>query len=362
MKAARFLAPLTLFEWGAILTYFYASHRIAAFLRPGFRPLVLATGILLLLAALCVLFFPEDEACDDADCGHSHAKLTTGGLLALLILLLPIALAAKISPDSFGRTLIENRGAAETAEDIPGVMSRIETPQPDSAPRPAPVYIGVDEPAASSEPTPVNTKFRSPQNAFNYSASVDVPEAPDYPSNAAMAEQIRRDAALAAKSGKVSVTRRSVDFVPLNERPGVVTAFGTINDILDMSASPLNQDGSSLESKEAGVLSAEVVDLLIAARKPSSMKALDGKTVELIGQCLPAGKKSFKLLRLLMICCAADAQPLAVRVESKETLPDMAWAKVVGRVSFATRDNRIVPLVTAEKVTRIKQPEEPYIY
>ena len=362
MKAARFLAPLTLFEWGAILTYFYASHRIAAFLRPSFRPLVLATGILLLLTALCVLFFPEEDVCDDADCGHSHAKLTAGGLLALLILLLPIALAAKISPDSFGRTLIENRGAAETAEDIPAVMSRIDDPQPESAPRSAPVYIGVDEHAASSEPTPVNTKSRSSQNAFNYSASVDVPEATDYPSNAKMAEKIRRDAALASKSGNASMKRSFGDPVPLNDRPGAVTGFGTINDILDMSASPLNQDGSSLESKQGGVLSAEVVDLLIAARKPASMKALDGRTVELVGQCLPTGRKSFKLLRLLMICCAADAQPLAVRVESKETLPDMAWAKVVGRLSFATHDDRVVPVVTAEEVTRIKQPEEPYIY
>ncbi len=37
--AARFLAPLTLFEWGSIFTYFSLSHRLVAFLSPGFRPL-----------------------------------------------------------------------------------------------------------------------------------------------------------------------------------------------------------------------------------------------------------------------------------------------------------------------------------
>ena len=59
---ARILAPLTLLEWGGILTYFYFSGRIAAFLHPMFRPLVLVTGILLLITALCVDIFRMKNA------------------------------------------------------------------------------------------------------------------------------------------------------------------------------------------------------------------------------------------------------------------------------------------------------------
>ena len=52
-KAGRILPPLALAEWGAILTYFYCSDRLTAYLHPLFRPLVFVTGILLLLSAMC---------------------------------------------------------------------------------------------------------------------------------------------------------------------------------------------------------------------------------------------------------------------------------------------------------------------
>ena len=73
---ARILAPLTLLEWGGILTYFYFSGRIAAFLHPMFRPLVLVTGILLLITAACVAIFHEDECSHEHDheAGHGHGE------------------------------------------------------------------------------------------------------------------------------------------------------------------------------------------------------------------------------------------------------------------------------------------------
>src|SRR4029077_1615595 len=99
-----------------ILIYFYYSGRIAAFLHPLFRPLVLATGILLVVTAVCVAIFQEDDCShmshhhdheDDLaeheqdQHSHSHGNLSFRGSLAFLILLLPLALAAKISPDSY---------------------------------------------------------------------------------------------------------------------------------------------------------------------------------------------------------------------------------------------------------------------
>ena len=130
----RILAPLTLLEWGGILIYFYYSGRIAAFLHPLFRPLVLATGILLVLTAVCVAIFQEDDcshtshdhdhepdfAEDEQDQHtHSHGSLSVRRFLAFLILLLPLALAAKISPDSYGANLINNRGLVEDVRGLP---------------------------------------------------------------------------------------------------------------------------------------------------------------------------------------------------------------------------------------------------
>ena len=129
----RILAPLTLLEWGGILTYFYFSGRIAAFLHPMFRPLVLVTGVLLLITALCVAIFHEEECARDHeqseehDHSHSHDRLSFGGFLAFFILLLPLALAATISPDSYGANLIKNRGLVEDIRSIPGAASSFAT-------------------------------------------------------------------------------------------------------------------------------------------------------------------------------------------------------------------------------------------
>ena len=47
---------MTLAEWGAIMLYFYASGRIAAFLHPTFRPMIFVTGVLLLVTAAMVFY------------------------------------------------------------------------------------------------------------------------------------------------------------------------------------------------------------------------------------------------------------------------------------------------------------------
>ena len=55
---------------------------------------------------------------------HSHDRLSLGGFLAFLILFLPLALAAKISPDSYGANLIKNRGLVEDIRSIPAPRAR----------------------------------------------------------------------------------------------------------------------------------------------------------------------------------------------------------------------------------------------
>ncbi len=108
---SRWLPCATLATWSAILIYIFCSGRITAFLAPGFRPYVLVAGILLGIMAAIFLFAPVDaECCLDATCGHSLFRLPLGKLLTFLVLLLPITLSAMASRDSFGRTMMENRG------------------------------------------------------------------------------------------------------------------------------------------------------------------------------------------------------------------------------------------------------------
>ena len=135
---ARILPSLALAEWGSVLTYFYCSGRLAAYLHPNFRLSVFITGIMLLISAACVLSSDKTCSqlnCDDAGCkATSLGKITLGGLLPFVVLLLPIALAAKITPDSFGAGLVQNRGVRQTisgeAPIVPGTPPVIapETP------------------------------------------------------------------------------------------------------------------------------------------------------------------------------------------------------------------------------------------
>ena len=61
---------------------------------------------------------------------------------------------------------------------------------------------------------------------------------------------------------------------------------------------------------------------MYAAQEATTRKDFEGKNVELIGQLVPNKKAkmkaaapagSFRLLRLVIVCCAADAMPVAVK-------------------------------------------------
>ena len=366
---ARLLAPLALFEWGAILTYFYFSHRLAGFLHPSFRPPVLVTGVLLIFAAACLLFFEdehEEHHCDGDSCDHSHAKLTVGGLLSFLVLLLPVLLAAEISPDSYGAVLVQNRGAAESLEGVPGALARAQRPS-------SPTYAGTDMPSESGSPDTKGLivdipKGFVPPNAPEFSSSKDIPEL-EYPANEKLASILRGDEWVFPADPRKPprrIVHKNAQMKALNERPQSDSPFGSFNDVLKMADSPLHEDGvAALKTGEdSRCLAVEVVDLLVAAQNPKLMKELDGKRVELTGQVLGSEAGNFRLLRLLVLCCAADAQPLAVRVETHEkTKPSqMTWVKVVGKASFAKKGKGSIPVITAEKITVIPQPDEPYLY
>jgi uncharacterized membrane protein YcgQ (UPF0703/DUF1980 family) len=357
---ARILAPLTLLEWGGILTYFYFSGRIAAFLHPMFRPLVLVTGILLLITAVCVAIFHEEECAHDHDHADAHAgehehdedrdqhshsrdRLSFGGFLAFLILLLPLALAAKISPDSYGANLIKNRGLVEDIRSIPGAANSLarRSKVVESARVPVTSQPGPSQ-AIGADTTPSPPEY------------IGVPE-----------ETAKQDA----------------DSEPALPSDDYEQQMATQSN----ASSPNEFVNEYLKPDKSGHIKAEVVDLLYAAQEPSTRKDFEGKDVELIGQLVlnkpKAGAKStappgsFKLLRLLMVCCAADAMPVAVKVETKlptTEIHDLQWLRVTGRVRYRPRGKGSSdsenygdypePVIEADSIKKIAAPQEKYLY
>ena len=353
----RILAPLTLLEWGGILIYFYCSGRIAAFLHPFFRPLVLLTGILLVLTAMCVAIFSEEDCShtsDDHDYEHdlagherdqdqhtqSRGKLSFGRYLAFLTLLLPLALAAKISPDDYGATLIRNRGLVEDIHSLPGIKSSIAQsihPSPTMASTNPGISPGR---GASPDPRPSSSAIASTEKSEGMSDSIALP-------------------ANGSPQGDTQVIGDAV----------------------------VTYQNDFLTPDKQGNIKVKVTDLLYAAQEPSTRKDFEGKRVELIGQFVgektrrgkataSADPNTFHLMRLVMVCCAADMMPAAVKIQAdrKPTqLREMSWLKVTGVVHFRPRAESMdadgtdygdypEPVLVADKITITPPPREKYIY
>jgi len=99
-------------------------------------------------------------------------------------------------------------------------------------------------------------------------------------------------------------------------------------------------------------------------------KDFENKQVALIGQVAREGEARsesgpFRLVRFVMVCCAADVQPASVPVlypKASPNLEPMSWVKVIGRVRFQRIGNRREPLVEAVKVVPIAAPADQYLY
>ena len=95
----------------------------------------------------------------------------------------------------------------------------------------------------------------------------------------------------------------------------------------------------------------------------------EGKEIEMIGQFMPAKDKNaqgnrFNLVRMFVMCCAADARPVAVAVQTNtpEKAAEMSWVKVVGKATFPLEGGRRIPVVVAESVSPCDPPPESFIY
>ena len=334
---SKYVSSLILFEWGAIMLYFNLSGRVSAFLHPNFRPLLWIVGIMLVLTTLITAFAGGSGCCDNNghvhDCGADHPehahhgnkanrRLTATGVVSFLVLCFPIALAAIISPDSFGESFLRNRGVVQTIQ------------QSDKT-----SLTAAQSTAASSNIVEWDEDiFVSDQNA----------------------QQTRSNEQVDAKSlGPSSVE-------PMLPSAEEVSA----NDNDASNRQDEEDENPALRPDREGNIHAEVIDLLYACEEPSMRKDFDGKQVAMIGQV--AHRKNarhergpFQLVRFLMVCCAADVQPVAVMVQYPKSSPDfesMSWVKVVGRVRFQNVGNHLEPAIDALKVISIAQPTDQYLY
>jgi uncharacterized repeat protein (TIGR03943 family) len=69
----------------------------------------------------------------------------------------------------------------------------------------------------------------------------------------------------------------------------------------------------------------------------------------------------FQMARLVITCCAADAQPVVVSVRTPTAAPSRdAWVTVTGTFAGMSPSDATVPLLRADAVTPIRSPPDPY--
>jgi uncharacterized repeat protein (TIGR03943 family) len=95
-----------------------------------------------------------------------------------------------------------------------------------------------------------------------------------------------------------------------------------------------------------------------------SSGTLDGRQIRLIGFTVRTPDGSVDLARLVISCCAADAQPVKVRMtgDAVSGYQSDTWLEARGEIlpDTATEDNGYVPTFQVTSVQEIAAPNEPY--
>ncbi|CDF57627.1 Uncharacterized membrane protein, YCGQ B. subtilis homolog [Thermobrachium celere DSM 8682] len=73
-------------------------------------------------------------------------------------------------------------------------------------------------------------------------------------------------------------------------------------------------------------------------------------------------KNQFVVARMLVNCCAADAQVVGLMVEGSYNVKENEWVRVRGNIKKGCYDNQEIPVIDAKSVDLIKKPKEEYIY
>jgi uncharacterized repeat protein (TIGR03943 family) len=313
----RWIPSVTLAVWSSVLLGTYFTGRVASFLHPSFRPGVLWAGVG--LAGLALLFASRPtppECCSDETCTHPLSRTPARRWATFLVMVLPVSVAAWLSPEQFSRQAFEQRAEVTDA-------SALGARQPKQR-------LNAPPPAAAQPP-------------------------------AASAAQIP-----ASASSETTASDKTLPAAPGTANPPAAGATEAIPEYLQKTAE--------------GYILAEVLDLLYAIQDSQLRKDFEGKTVQLIAQMMPMGDKPnqtgatveaaagaakrFKAVRMFMTCCAADSRPVSTLVEAQNLpdLPEMTWVKIVGKATFPMENGKRIGVLQANSVEQTKPPEESILF
>jgi uncharacterized repeat protein (TIGR03943 family) len=283
---------------GGLLLSITLSGRFTSYVRPGFAPLLLiGGGILVLVGVLSlVLAIRADLAADRAQ------KVAAAGIAA--------APALDASPDDAA----DAHGHDHSAAKAPWLILL-----------PVLVLLLVAPPALGADAVARNA---SSQGLAGYDVVAQEPAG-------------SKDGAGASPGG-----------YKFNDGSGSAT---------DSTGSHRTMHFPPLEGTDPSMT---IKDLVLRALYDADNSVQD-KAVTVTGFIAPAGdgySGGYTIARMVISCCAADANPMQLHVAGDAPLPSNTWVNAVVTVvpDTATLENGYVPTITLSSMTTTNQPDDPY--
>jgi putative membrane protein len=135
----------------------------------------------------------------------------------------------------------------------------------------------------------------------------------------------------------------------------------------DMGLNGASATSSTTVAFTVPPLERNILDWLRVFNTVDDYSELNGEPADVIGFVYTEpsfGENRFMVARFTISCCVADASAIGVPVAWNEssTLQADSWVRVQGAFEVADfRDDRL-PVLQAESVTPVEQPEHPYLY
>jgi uncharacterized repeat protein (TIGR03943 family) len=91
-------------------------------------------------------------------------------------------------------------------------------------------------------------------------------------------------------------------------------------------------------------------------------ETLKGHRVRMTGFVTEAPGGGWYLTRMMISCCAADAQPFMIKTVAAPPFPADTWVQLVGEwvPGGGTHRSDAIPLIKVESVVKVQQPANPY--
>ncbi|MDZ4770591.1 MAG: TIGR03943 family protein [Chloroflexota bacterium] len=126
-------------------------------------------------------------------------------------------------------------------------------------------------------------------------------------------------------------------------------------------------EGAQVQTLSVPPLERNVLDWLRAFNREPDVTAFDGQEVEVVGfiyrePTFDADK--FMIARFTVSCCVADANAIGLPVHWADTaaLPQGEWVRVRGSLQTGDFRGERLPIVQAQAVEVVAQPDHPYLY